>query len=138
MLATPELRAAVLCDPHAERALRMLDRLDVAFVGIGPADFHGPLHEGDNFFSADQLTQVRAAGAVGQLDQRFIDARGDALPTPLDELVVAITLEQLHRRHQRRRRRRHDQVGAAARRAVAAGRTSSSPTQARYLISHAD
>jgi len=141
VLATPELRAAVLRDAHVERALRMLDQLDVAFIGIGPADFHGPLHEGDNFFSADQLAQVRAAGAVGQLNQRFVDARGASLPTPLDELVVAITLEQLR--------------SAGSRVVVAGGTTKWAPlhaalrggwadvlvtdlASARYLISHAD
>ena len=107
----------------------------------GPADFHGPLHEGDNFFSADQLAQVRAAGAVGQLNQRFVDARGASLPTPLDELVVAITLEQLR--------------SAGSRVVVAGGTTKWAPlhaalrggwadvlvtdlASARYLISHAD
>lgn len=95
VVATPPLREGILRDAHVARALRMLDRLDVAFVGLGPADFHGPLREGDNFFSAQQLAGVRAVGAVGQLDQRFIDARGAAVDTPLDDLVVGITLRQL-------------------------------------------
>ena len=77
VLATAALREAVLRDAHVGRALSMLDELDLAFVGVGPADFHGPLREGDNFFSAEQLADVRAAGAVGQLDQRFIDADGE-------------------------------------------------------------
>lgn len=95
VFATPALRAAALQDAHVARALSLLGHLDLAFVGVGPADFHGPLHEGDNFFRAEQLARVRAAGAVGQLDQRFVDAKGQAVDTPLDDLVVAITLEQL-------------------------------------------
>ena len=95
--ASPALRDAALRDPHVARALHCLDRLDVAFVGLGPADFHGQLTEGDNFFGADQLAEVRAAGAVGQLAQRFIDARGRAVDTPLDDVVTAITLDQLRR-----------------------------------------
>ena len=141
VLATPALREAALRDAHVERALTMLDHLDLAFVGVGPADFHGPLHEGDNFFCAEQLAEVRAAGAVGQLDQRFVDAKGLAVDTPLDDLVVAITLDQLR--------------AADTRVVVAGGTTKWVPLHAalrggwvdvlitdlataRYLISHAE
>ena len=141
VLATAALREAVLRDVHVGRALHMLDELDLAFVGVGPADFHGPLREGDNFFSAEQLAAVRAAGAVGQLDQRFIDADGDPVRTQLDDLVVAIS---------------HAQLREARTRVVVAGGTSkweplhaalrggwvdvlvTDLASARYLISHAD
>lgn len=101
VVATPELRAATLRDVHVRRALDLLDDLDIAFVGLGPADFHGPLEEGDNFFSADQLAAVRDLGAAGQINQRFVDRDGRALSTPLDELVVGLTLEQLGRARRR-------------------------------------
>ena len=102
----PERQRSIRADPHVARTLALLDRLDVAFVGVGPADTHGALREGDNFFSAQQLRSVRAAGAVGQLAQRFVDAEGQCVATPLDDLVVGITLAQLR---------------AAARRIVVAG-----------------
>lgn len=95
VVADPERQRSVLEDPYVARTLTLLDRLDVAFVGVGPADTHGPLREGDNFFSAEQLRQVRAAGAAGQLLQRFVDAQGRAIGTELDDLVVGITLAQL-------------------------------------------
>ncbi|MEZ5824785.1 MAG: thiamine pyrophosphate-dependent enzyme [Geminicoccaceae bacterium] len=82
VVASPVLRTAALADAHVRRAMRLFDAIDVAFVGLGPADFHGPLEEGDNFFSADQLAAVREAGAVGQLHQRFIDATGEACRHP--------------------------------------------------------
>lgn len=95
VLDSRSLRDAVLRDTHVGRALRLLDRLDVAFVGVGPADFHGPLREGDNFFDAEQLAGVRALGSVGQLNQRFVDARGVPVDTPLDDLVVGVRPDQL-------------------------------------------
>lgn len=82
-------------DPYVGRTLDLLGRLDDAFVGVGPAEYHGPLREGDNFFSAAQLSSVRQLGAVGQLLQRFVDADGRPVRTPLDDLVVGITLAQL-------------------------------------------
>ena len=93
--ATPELRARALADPHVRRALDLLDALDVAFVGVGPVAVHSVLTPEDNYFSDAQLARARVAGAVGQLDQRLIDADGAPVVTELDDLVVGATLEQL-------------------------------------------
>lgn len=101
VMATRELRDAALRDAHVQRALRMLDRMDTAFIGVGPADFHGPLREGDNFFGAEQLARIRRAGAVGQLNQRFVDAQGRPVATPLDDLVLGVTLAQLRQARRR-------------------------------------
>lgn len=109
VVQNPELRKLALGDVHTRAALKLLDAVDIAFVGVGPADFHGPLAEGDNFFSAEQLADVRAAGAVGQIHQRFIDAEGKPVKTPLDDLVIGITLDQL-----RRARRKIVVAGGAA------------------------
>jgi DNA-binding transcriptional regulator LsrR (DeoR family) len=95
VVSSAELLKVALTDAHIQSALRLLDKVDIAFVGVGPADFHGPLEAGDNFFSAKQLADVRAAGAVGQLHQRFIDKNGNPVKTELDKLVVGITLDQL-------------------------------------------
>ncbi|MFB9375914.1 sugar-binding transcriptional regulator [Kineococcus gynurae] len=114
--ASPELRDSVVQNVHVAHALSLLDTLDVAFVGVGPADFHGPLREGDNFFTAAQLEQARVAGAVAQLDQRFLDAEGRPVPTGLDDLVVGVDLEQLRR--------------AGRRIVVAGGRTKHAPIAA--------
>ena len=95
VMPSATLLKVAMADVHVQTALRLLDRVDIAFVGVGPADFHGPLEEGDNFFTAEQLAKVRKAGAVGQLHQRFINAEGQPLKTELDQLVVGITLEQL-------------------------------------------
>ena len=97
VMPSAELRSVALTDVHVQSALKLMDKVDVAFVGIGPADFHGSLEAGDNFFTAEQLAEVRALGAVGQLHQRFINAAGEAVATPLDDRVVAITLAQLRK-----------------------------------------
>ena len=106
VVGSSELRARLLADPYVRRALDRLDRLDVAFVGVGPADLHSLLEAEDNYFSSEQLAQAREAGAVAQLVQRFIDAEGRPVATPLDDLVIGATL---------------DQVRAARRRVVVAG-----------------
>ncbi len=101
VVTSPALRDAALDDAHVRRAYGLFDHLDIALVGLGPADFHGPLEEGDNFFTAEQLADVRTAGAVGQLHQHFIDRDGQPIETPLDELVVGISLAQLRKADRR-------------------------------------
>ncbi len=97
VMPSAALRTIALADAHVKAALKLMNSVDVAFVGVGPADFHGPLEPGDNFFTAQQLADVRAAGAVGQLHQRFINAKGEAVMTALDDYVVGITLDQLRK-----------------------------------------
>ncbi|GAB6987491.1 sugar-binding transcriptional regulator [Nocardioides pyridinolyticus] len=99
--ASPALRAAALRDLHVQRALELLDDLDVALVGVGPAAVHSQLRAGAGYFSPGQLAGLRRAGAAGQLNQRFYDDSGRPLATDLDDLVIGIRLDQLA--HARRR-----------------------------------
>lgn len=101
VVSTVEQRDAALADAHVARALQLLERLDLAFVGVGPPDLHSMLETGDRYFTPEQLAEARAAGAVGQLDQRFLDERGEPVETPLDDVVVGVSLRQL--REARRR-----------------------------------
>jgi DNA-binding transcriptional regulator LsrR (DeoR family) len=84
-------------DPDARRALELLDRMDVALVGIGTCRIVAPLVPGDNFFTEEQFAHARSLGAVGEVNLRFIAADGSPVATELDELVVGVTLEQLRR-----------------------------------------
>jgi DNA-binding transcriptional regulator LsrR (DeoR family) len=118
VLTTAELRDASLADPYVCRALGLLDSVDVAFVGVGPPAVHSMLSAGDSFFTPEQLAEVRMSGAAGQLNQRFIDAQGQPLVTPLDDLVVGSTLDQLR---------------AAGRRIVVAGGAEKRPAIAAAL-----
>ena len=79
------LRAhAVQLREHA----RALGRIDEALVGIGTCDVDAPLRPGENFFSLKQFARAQKLGAVGQVNLRFIDANGNAVPSELDELVI--------------------------------------------------
>jgi DNA-binding transcriptional regulator LsrR (DeoR family) len=98
VVATSALRVALLLgDPHAQKAMRLLDSLDLALLSVGPCEVVAPLRAGDNYFSDEQFGQARDAGAVGQICLRFIGPDGAAVRTPLDDLVVGVTAEQLRR-----------------------------------------
>jgi DNA-binding transcriptional regulator LsrR (DeoR family) len=96
VVPSPEVKDALLNqDLYARRALAMLDDVDFAFVGIGPAEVVPPLRSGENFFTQKQLDKMRRKGAVGQVCLRFLDADGSPIPTPLDDLVIGATTEQI-------------------------------------------
>lgn len=84
-------------DPDARRALELLDRLDMALVGIGTCEIVPPLVAGENFFTDEQFQRAVELGAVGQVNLRFIAEDGSPIESELDELVVGVTLEQLRR-----------------------------------------
>jgi DNA-binding transcriptional regulator LsrR (DeoR family) len=82
-------------DPHARKALALMDELDLALVGVGSCDIASPNYAGANFFTQEQLEIPISKGAVGQINLRFIDADGQPVDCSLDPLVIGITLEQL-------------------------------------------
>lgn len=96
--ATPAVREALLLgNPHARETLRLLGSLDLALLSVGPCEVVAPLRPGDNYFTEEQFDLARDAGAVGQVCLRFLDADGAPVVTPLDDLVVGVTAEQLRR-----------------------------------------
>lgn len=96
VVPSAEVRDLLLArDSHAREALRMLDSIDLAFVGIGACEVDPALRSGDNFFTDEQFEQMRERGAVGEVCLHFIDAEGQPVPNDLDDLVVGVTREQL-------------------------------------------
>lgn len=94
--ASPEMKELLLSrDPHAQKALEMLDSVDLALVGIGADEIDPDLRPGDNFFTDEQYAHVRELGAVGEVCLHFLDADGNPIDSELEDLVVGITREQL-------------------------------------------
>ena len=88
-------------DTYARHALNQLDKLDIALLSIGACTIEEPLQAGHNMFTKRQIDDVRKAGAVGEVCLRYIDADGLPLASPLDEVTIGVTTQQL--RHARRR-----------------------------------
>jgi DNA-binding transcriptional regulator LsrR (DeoR family) len=102
VVPTPEVAAALLGqDGYARHALDMLDNLDLTLLSIGSVEPSEPLQPGRNFFTSEQLAQVKAAGAVGEICMRYIDADGAPVVSPLDELTIGVTLDQLRQAKRR-------------------------------------
>jgi len=82
-------------DYYIQEALNLFDKVDAALVGLGTCEIDAPLKGGDNFFTAEQFDSAKKAGAVAQINLRFINDEGVPIKTPLNDLVIGISLDQL-------------------------------------------
>lgn len=97
VVGSADARGILLEDPFVRRAVAMFDDMSMALVGIGTVQPSGLLARSGNVFSPEELADVRALGAVGDICLRFIAADGSPIETPLDDRVIGIGLEQLKR-----------------------------------------
>jgi DNA-binding transcriptional regulator LsrR (DeoR family) len=89
-----EARLLFLQDPFVQAALRAVDDVTLALVGIGATATRSPT----GFMSAfalDEEALLAARGAVGFICHRFFDAHGAPVETPLDQRIIAVTRAQL-------------------------------------------
>ena len=96
VVATAEVRDVLVNDPHVQAALRYFDRLDTVYVGIGSIATNPVLNDGHSLPEGTHADLV-AAGAVGDIALRFFDAKGAPVRSSLDERILGITAEQLHK-----------------------------------------
>jgi len=96
VVATAEVRDVLVNDPHVQAALRYFDRLDTVYVGIGSIATNPVLNDGHSLPEGTHAALV-AAGAVGDIALRFFDAKGAPVRSSLDERILGITAEQLHK-----------------------------------------
>ncbi|MCM2473311.1 sugar-binding transcriptional regulator [Rhizobium sp. CG5] len=66
-------------------------KADVTFVGIGEMDHQAPL-EVDGFLQANEMEDLLAAGATGEICGWIFDADGQLLDNPVNERVASIAL----------------------------------------------
>lgn len=60
-----------------------------------------PVRSGSNFFTKEQFDEAASLGAVGTVCLRFLDGEGRPVATPLDDLIVGVTREQLRKARRR-------------------------------------
>lgn len=119
LLDSETIRDALLRDTGVQRAMALLSTCTVALVGIGALGgitrgvaSNGVSHDGaDGVTSdaqlrqkrrphtppgtADEVTELREAGAVGEICARYFDIRGQPCLTSLDKRMVGLDLYQL-------------------------------------------
>ncbi len=82
-------RDALLSHPGIQEIFRRAARLDLAIVSVGDLSPFSTVSE-YVLLERDDFTALQAAGAVGDVLCRFIDAEGNIVPHPINDRVVAV------------------------------------------------
>ena len=82
-------REALMAHPGIQEIFRKATRLDLAILSVGDLSPYSTISE---YFllEREELASLQAAGAVGDVLCRFIDADGNIVNHPVNERVVAI------------------------------------------------
>jgi DNA-binding transcriptional regulator LsrR (DeoR family) len=94
IVSSPEIRTALLADPQIEETLKYARMADIAFIGIGTPDQQGVLSR-SLAMTPTELETVRNAGAVGDVILKFFDRNGRLVPSPIDDRVMGLTVDEL-------------------------------------------
>jgi DNA-binding transcriptional regulator LsrR (DeoR family) len=92
---TAETQRVYLDDPFVREAMALFESVSLALVGIGSVEPSRLLASSGNVFSPEELEQLKAQGAVGDVCLRFFDSAGLPVITPHNDRVIGISLDQL-------------------------------------------
>jgi DNA-binding transcriptional regulator LsrR (DeoR family) len=94
IVASKLVRDALLQDIHIAETLEMAARADIAVVGLG-APVPGAVVMQTGILTAQDVDELHAAGAVGDIALRFFDAAGTAVAHPINDRIVGLDLDQI-------------------------------------------
>jgi len=101
LVGNKTVRQSLLNDPAMESVAKEWARLTMIVAGIGSLPPSPLLRASGNAADVADQDRLHAAGAVGDVCQRFFDSAGNLVPSDLDDRVVGIdadTLRQIPRR----------------------------------------
>jgi DNA-binding transcriptional regulator LsrR (DeoR family) len=97
VVGSTEARNVMVRDQYVSQAMELFKSVNVALVGIGGAEPSHLLKMSGNVFSSQELEELSAHGAVGDICLRFFDENGLPVATPLTDRVIGMNLEDLRR-----------------------------------------
>jgi len=89
-------RAVLTAQSAVARPLDLARHTDLALISVGELTDASLLRQQD-MITAQELTDLRAAGAVGDTNGLFFDARGELVDHPLAERTIAVGFDELAR-----------------------------------------
>ncbi len=95
LVDSADARQTLMSDTNFAPVLSSWAELTLVLVGIGALEPSPLLQDSGNSLGADELDELRSAGAVGDVCLRFFDAEGKAVPSDLDERIVGVGVDQL-------------------------------------------
>jgi len=95
VVGSPDARRVLEKDSFLRQVIGLFAKVDTALVGIGSLQPSRLLASSGNTFSQEEIRQLQALGAVGDICLRFYDAQGKLVSTPLHNRVIGMELEAL-------------------------------------------
>jgi DNA-binding transcriptional regulator LsrR (DeoR family) len=90
-------RNALLKDRYVSQAFEMAQEASLAVMGIGAPRHDSILVQEGRIVRWAEIEDLMKAGAVGDINLRYFDAHGQAVPSDLDERVIGLTLREIKR-----------------------------------------
>ena len=97
---TREARDAFIDDPFVCSVLEQARKAKLAVMGIGAPRIDSILMREGKIVSWEELEAMKQLGAVGDINLRFFNDKGEIISSNLDERVIGLTLEEIRRIHQ--------------------------------------
>ena len=88
------VRDALLEDVNIAETLALAARADMAIVGIGSPQPNSVVIQA-GILSENELAELRAMGAVGDIALRFFDAGGQPVNHPINDRIIGLNLHQI-------------------------------------------
>ncbi|MCA8878392.1 MAG: sugar-binding transcriptional regulator [Rhodobacteraceae bacterium] len=84
-----EVREALMNHSGIEEILRRTKHLDMAIISVGDLTPHSIFRE-YGLLSREEIVSLEAAGAIGDILCRFVDAEGEVVDHPVNDRVLAV------------------------------------------------
>lgn len=95
IVGSAEAKRVLLSDPFVQETFRLMDEVTTALVGIGSLRPSSLLTDSGNIFADADIDRLAELGAVGDICQRFFDAEGKPVMSPVDDRVIGMDFDQL-------------------------------------------
>ena len=95
LVATAEMRTALVQEPSIAAVLKACEDLTVALVGVGSLEPSTLLRQSGNAIADEEENRLRELGAIGDICMRFFDSDGRHIASELDDRVLGISAETL-------------------------------------------
>lgn len=88
-------RKAMMRERSCKHVFDFFNRIDLLLMGIGTLEPSRYLSDSGNRMTREEQRELQKLGAVGDVNQRFIDQLGRPVKSAFDSRVVGINLEQI-------------------------------------------
>jgi DNA-binding transcriptional regulator LsrR (DeoR family) len=90
-----ESKGAFLSDEYVSDAMKIIQNVNVAYLGIGPLTPE-TIAVREKIITADDCNYLINKGAVGNIGLRYYDIKGQAVHSNFDERVIGASLDKFH------------------------------------------